>query len=203
MVQDNQRLDNPAPSAHGMSPIWEGRGYRQPAEEGKNGQVEDEMGEEAYQRCFADAARMGRVPNPAFFINSPSAKAYMDKRDRELFTSRRETLDDSGRRRNPNFVPLPKDTFRASRASQSPAQPAAAQTQQPTTPVDRQSTQRSTTAGATTDYFGHNPDQTQRPASRPADMVQRFADPRSFQGQIPPLTLEPHFEPPKPPRMLR
>ena len=72
-----------------MTPIWEARGYRADSAEIKSEQAEDPEGEEAYQRAFAKGAEQKppRVPNPEYYPKSPSAQAYIKKRDQHMFRS--------------------------------------------------------------------------------------------------------------------
>lgn len=71
-------------SSQQIPPAWSERGYVPPEHlEAKDD--EDEKGEAAYMRCFHDSSKIGRVPNASFFVNSPTARAYVEKRDKELF----------------------------------------------------------------------------------------------------------------------
>ena len=63
---------------------WSERGYV-PPEQVESNNDEDEKGEAAYMRCFHESSKIGRVPNAAYFVNSPTARAYVEKRDKELF----------------------------------------------------------------------------------------------------------------------
>lgn len=71
----------PIPSA------WSERGYV-PPEQVEVKDDEDEKGEAAYMRCFHESSKIGRVPNASYFVNSPTARAYVEKRDKELFPVR-------------------------------------------------------------------------------------------------------------------
>jgi hypothetical protein len=63
---------------------WSERGYVPP--EKLNAEDEDdEKGEAAYMKCFHESSKIGRVPNASYFVNSPTARAYVEKRDKELF----------------------------------------------------------------------------------------------------------------------
>lgn len=194
-----RRVDAP-PHANDMATLWASRGYRHPSEDARQGQVEDPKGEEAYQRCFAEAAKLTppRVPNAAFFENSPSALEYLRKRDQELFSQREAASEPDQRQRNPNFVPISKDLHRASRSSHSPAE-SASRPQSQVSPAGRAPGIMS--AGAAITQSG----QGRSALPRPSDTSQRFADPRQHQGQSPslPTTLEPTFGPTGPGRMLR
>ena len=76
--------DQAAMSSHHIPPAWSERGYVPPEQlEAKD--IEDQRGEAAYMRCFHESSKIGRVPNAAFFVNSPTARAYIEKRDKELF----------------------------------------------------------------------------------------------------------------------
>ncbi len=63
---------------------WSERGYVAP-EKLDIKDDEDEKGEAAYMRCFHESSKIGRVPNASYFVNSPTAQAYVEKRDKELF----------------------------------------------------------------------------------------------------------------------
>ena len=188
------------PLASDMATLWASRGYRQPLDDTKQGQVEDSKGEEAYQRCFARAAMLNppRLPNASFFENSPSAMEYLKKCDQERSSRRDAASEPDQRQRNPNFVPISKDLHRAHRASPSPAE-SASRPQSHVSPAGQ--APAIATAGAATDQGG----QGRSAMPRPLDTSQRFADPRYLQGQSPslPTTLEPTFNPPGPSRMLR
>jgi hypothetical protein len=67
-----------------IPPAWSERGYV-PPEQLNLKDHEDEKGEAAYMRCFHESSKIGRVPNASFFVNSPTARAYVQKRDKELF----------------------------------------------------------------------------------------------------------------------
>lgn len=195
------RGDTP-PHAHGMATLWASRGYRHPSEDTRHNQVEnpkgeDPKGEEAYQRCFAEAAKMNppRVPNAAFFENSPSAIEYLRKRDQELFPTSEAVSETDQRQRNPNFVPISRDLHRASRPSLLPPEPTS-HPQSSINPASR--APASMSGGAATNQSG------QARVSIPrTDTSHRFADPRQYQGQVPPMTMEPSIGPTGPGRMLR
>ena len=165
----------------------------------KPGQIEDPKGEEAYQRCFADAGKMNppRVPNAAFFENSPSATEYLRKRDRQLFSQRETSFDPEQRLRNPNFVPPPKDARRATQGSLSPI---GSTSQSVVSSGSQAAAHPSMTATRNIKTEG----QPGTPTMQPADVTQRFADPQNYQGQAPaPAVMEPTFGPTGPGRMLR
>lgn len=63
---------------------WSERGYI-PPEQLNIKDNEDDKGEAAYMRCFHESSKIGRVPNASYFVNSPTARAYVEKRDKELF----------------------------------------------------------------------------------------------------------------------
>lgn len=71
-------------SGHQIPAAWSERGYV-PPEQVESNDDEDEKGEAAYMRCFHESSKIGRVPNAAYFVNSPTARAYVEKRDKELF----------------------------------------------------------------------------------------------------------------------
>jgi hypothetical protein len=71
-------------SGQQIPPAWSERGYV-PPEQLNLKDHEDEKGEAAYMRCFHESSKIGRVPNASFFVNSPTARAYVQKRDKELF----------------------------------------------------------------------------------------------------------------------
>jgi hypothetical protein len=71
-------------SSQGIPPAWSKRGYV-PPEQLTASDENDDKGEAAYMRCFHESSKIGRVPNASFFANSPSARAYLEKRDKELF----------------------------------------------------------------------------------------------------------------------
>jgi hypothetical protein len=193
------RVDTP-PHANDMAALWASRGYRQPSEDTRHTQVEDPKGEEAYQRCFAEAAKLKppRVPNAAFFENSPSAKEYLRKRDQELFSQPEAPSEPDQRQRNPNFVPISRDLHRASRSSNSPAEPASRQQSLVSLAGRAPGTM---TAGPATNQGG----QAGASIPRTLDTSQQLADPQQNQSQAPalPMTLEPSFGPAGPGRMLR
>ena len=198
MSKDKYRGDTPPSAyAYGMS-HWKDRGYRgiDMNEDVRSGQIEDPKGEEAYQRCFAEAAKMKppRVPNAAFFENSPSAMEYSRKRDRQLFSQTGSSFDPEQRQRNPNFVPPPKDARRATRGSLSPTGSTSQSVVGSASQAAAQPPMRAikTEGGPRT------------PTIQPADVSQRFADPQYYQGQAPaPSIMEPTFGPSGPGRMLR
>ena len=200
MSKEKARRGDTPPYADEMATLWANRGYRHPPEDTRHSHVEDPKGEEAYQRCFAEAAKLKppRVPNAAFFENSPSAIEYLRKRDRELFSQNEAGSDSDQRQRNPNFVPISKDLHRASRSSLSPAE-SASHPQPLVRPASRVPVQMTT--GTATSQNG----QARASIPRTTDTSHRFADPQQYQGQAPapPMTLEPSFGPTGPGRMLR
>lgn len=198
MSKEKARRGDTPPHAHGMAPLWASRGYRHPSEDTRHNQVEDPKGEEAYQRCFAEAAKLNppRVPNAAFFENSPSAIEYLRKRDQELFPTSEAASESDQRQRNPNFVPISKDLHRASRPSLSPPE-SASHPQSSTNPASKAPVSMS--GGAATNQGG----QARASIPRTPDTSHRVADPRQYQGQVPPITMEPSFGPTGPGRMLR
>ena len=200
MSKEKARRGDTPPYANDMAKQWANRGYRHPSEDTRHRQVEDPKGEEAYQRSFAEFAKMkpARVPNAAFFENSPSAVEYLRRRDRELFSRNDAASEPEQRQRNPNFVPLSKDLHRAPQTSLSPAE-SASRPQPLAGPASR--APASITAGVVTTQAG----QGRAATPRTPDPNQRLADPRQYEGQTPglPTTLEPFFGPTGPGRMLR
>jgi hypothetical protein len=71
-------------NVHQVPAAWSERGYVPPEKLDVNDN-EDEKGEAAYMRCFHESSKIGRVPNASYFVNSPTARAYIEKRDKELF----------------------------------------------------------------------------------------------------------------------
>jgi hypothetical protein len=71
-------------SGQQIPPAWSERGYV-PPEKLDVKDDEDDKGEAAYMRCFHESSKIGRVPNASYFVNSPTARAYVEKRDKELF----------------------------------------------------------------------------------------------------------------------
>ena len=66
---------------------WSERGYV-PPEQLDRRDDEDEKGEAAYMRAFHESSKMDRVPNAAFYVNSPTARAYIARRDKQLFAAK-------------------------------------------------------------------------------------------------------------------
>lgn len=204
MNKDSLRRGDTPPSPYGMSTKWANRGYRQPSEDRRPMQVEDAKGEEAYQRCFADAARMNppRVPNAAFFENSPSAMEYVQRKDRELFTRREATFDPELRNRNPNFQPHPKDPRRPNQSDVSPTG-SAPQSDAVLSPAPPTTSHLSMMTDTPNSIHG----QPRRLKSEPIESMERLADLQPYHSQSqtssPPHTLEPQFGPTGPGRMLR
>jgi hypothetical protein len=198
MSNDGAHRGDTPPDAHAMATLWASRGYRHPPEDTRHNQVEDPKGEEAYQRCFAEAAKMNppRVPNAAFFENSPSAIEYLRRRDQELFPPSEAVPESDQRQRNPNFVPISRDLHRTSRPNHSLPEPAS-HLQSSINPASRAPVPAN--GGAPTDQNG----QARASIPRTADTSHRFADPRQYQDQAPPMTMEPSFGPTGPGRMLR
>lgn len=71
-------------TSHQIPSAWSERGYVPPEQLNVNDDGDDK-GEAAYMRCFHESSKIGRVPNASYFINSPTARAYLEKRDKELF----------------------------------------------------------------------------------------------------------------------
>ena len=74
-------------SSQQIPPAWSERGYV-PLEQLDVKDDQDEKGEAAYMRCFHESSKIGRVPNASYFVNSPTARAYVEKRDKELFPAK-------------------------------------------------------------------------------------------------------------------
>jgi len=191
----------PAPSPCDMSHHWAVRGYRPPAEQDKGIKIDDETGEEAYQRCFAEASKMDppRVPNPAFFKNSASAKEYIQRKDRELFARREADAERESdtRKRNPNFVPHAKDLHSVARSSPSSADSLERPHLLPDGMVGPAREGMMATAATV-----NRTSQNHTPSPQPTGPSQGFASPSRFEGQLP-MTMEPQFGPTGPGRMLR
>lgn len=88
----------PADSALDASPTdphhpWVARGYRPDfARLARRAHMEDQdpYGEVAYQRAFYEAieSKSRRIPDPVLYHNSPSAKDYIRRRDKAIFTAK-------------------------------------------------------------------------------------------------------------------
>lgn len=76
--------------------FWAERGFNREIANSEPDPNEDPTGEEAYQRAFYDAEKANppRVPNPAQFPNSDSAKAYMARHTAGLAQSMQERRHD-------------------------------------------------------------------------------------------------------------
>lgn len=70
-----------------IPPSWSDRGYV-PPEKLDRRDDEDVRGEAAYMRAFHESSKMGRVPNASFYVNSPTARDYIARKDKELFRAR-------------------------------------------------------------------------------------------------------------------
>lgn len=70
--------------------FWAERGFNPSIADSRPQPNEDPCGEAAYQRAFYDAEKANppRVPNPSQFLNSPSARAYMARRNKDYSTPR-------------------------------------------------------------------------------------------------------------------
>jgi len=88
----------PAADSTGTPPVqdipqsWEARGYRPELANLEQSPTDDPQGEYAYQRAFAEAAKKNppRVPNPASYPNSPSAREFIKRKDEAIFSSRKK-----------------------------------------------------------------------------------------------------------------
>lgn len=166
-----------------LSEAQQARGYRGMSVDIKHADIGDPRGEAAYQKAFADAAKLNppRVPNASFYTNSPSAKDFVAKRDRQLLGQNGPVPASTKTKKNPAFAaPIP-DMHRLARdASQGRAH---SQSHSP----------GSATSHQVNDEYGNG-------VVRGA---QDFGSPRGFPGQGPPLLMEPQFGPTGPAKMLR
>lgn len=82
-----------------VTPFWQERGFRPDLAMLPTDPNEDPKGEIAYQREFYKAAQLKppRVPNPASFPNSPSAREFMQRNNRPSL-QKRPTDDGTSRR---------------------------------------------------------------------------------------------------------
>ncbi|KAL9623017.1 MAG: hypothetical protein Q9160_002736 [Pyrenula sp. 1 TL-2023] len=156
--------------------IWHERGWINQDIKMEDQGSFDDRGEEAYQRCFAEAIKENRVPNPSFFTNSPSAQAYIRNRDKRLFPGSNQ--DPNLQVPNPNFQRNARNS-ELSQAQSSPHSPASPVGQDPSSPE-----------GEPTN--GHRP-----PGQRQAG-DSKWPSQRRSNGP-----LEPQVGPVGPPRMLR
>lgn len=112
--------------------IWQERGWINREVKIEDQDIVDDRGEEAYQRCFAEAIKKNRVPNPSYFVNSPSAQEYIRNRDKRLFPG--SFQDPNARGPNPNF----QASIRSSddpEEQQDPTSPASSRELDPSSPM--------------------------------------------------------------------
>jgi hypothetical protein len=71
---------------------WQARGYDPRIAKSQRSPNDDPKGEVAYQRAFEEVAgkKPPRVPNPVSYPHSPSAQAYIKRRDKTIFSARNE-----------------------------------------------------------------------------------------------------------------
>lgn len=115
--------DQAAMSRPQVPAAWSERGYV-PPEQLEIKDDGDEKGEAAYMRCFHESSKIGRVPNASFFVNSPSARAYVEKRDKELFPVKEVSSTRIPNPDLPSWVSRkegPRNHFSSGSESQSPA----------------------------------------------------------------------------------
>lgn len=158
-------------------------GYRGPSVEPYAMDRHDPAGEAAYQKAFADFAKMNppRVPNAEFYTNSTSAQDYIRRQNQhlQLYPSNKPTSH--GRREtkpNVGYDPAQRDMHRVAREALNGHISTAHQSQPSPT---------------TSHSSGQHANQ------------QLDDDFRSNGGQLPPppLLLEPKFRPAGPDRKLR
>ncbi|KAL6253328.1 hypothetical protein RBB50_001051 [Rhinocladiella similis] len=89
-------------STHGEHE-WTLRGYRPDLANQPQTPDEDPLGEIAYHRAFTriSAETPGRVPNPSFFPNSPTASQFMKWKDQVLFSPKPAVERNATQRPNP------------------------------------------------------------------------------------------------------
>jgi hypothetical protein len=140
-------------------------GYRGPASEPYAIDHKDPTGEAAYQKAFADAAKMkpARVPNADFYTNSPSAQDFIRRRDQKLFPPRSNATRET--KPNVSYEPAQPDIHRVARNALN-GPPAVSHTHP--TPINPH-------GGRHGAHQNH--------------------DPRSSGVQPPPLLMEPKFDP--------
>ncbi|KIW40525.1 uncharacterized protein PV06_07715 [Exophiala oligosperma] len=84
---------------------WALRGYRPDLANSPQSPNEDPLGEIAYHRAFTriSATTPGRVPNPSFFPNSPTASQFVKWKDQVLFSPKPSGDRNSTQRPTPVF----------------------------------------------------------------------------------------------------
>lgn len=90
-------------------------GYRGPSTEPYAIDHKDPTGEAAYQKAFAEAAKMkpARVPNADFYTNSSSAQEFIRRRDQKLFPPRSNATRET--KQNVSYEPAQPDIHRVAR----------------------------------------------------------------------------------------
>lgn len=166
---------------------WHVRGYRPELANSKRSPNEDPKGEIAYQRAFADAAKLNppRVPNPAFYPNSPSAKSYIRRNDESVFSARKKSslpstpVSSSSPQSQPEGRPSPRNENQYS-------------SHRPNMDIKLEPRSYSPTSASNSNGYNFSPMGT-----KPAE------EPRPFLNG-PPMTLEPKMDAPRgPSKMLR
>ena len=149
-------------------------GYRGPSTEPYAMDHKDPTGEAAYQKAFADAAKMKppRVPNADFYTNSPSAQDFIRTRDQKLFPPRSNATRET--KPNVSYEPAQPDIHRVARNALNGLAP----------------NTNHTHPSPTTSHGGRHG-------------AHQNHDPRSNGVQPPPLLMEPKFGPAGPDRKLR
>ena len=112
-----------------VTPFWQERGFRSDIATLPPDPNEDPKGESAYQREFLKAAQLKppRVPNPASFPNSPSAREYIQRSSKGTTASRVERRpgeggNDTSRARSREWEPdMGSDMISKKSSSTSPA----------------------------------------------------------------------------------
>jgi hypothetical protein len=155
-------------------------GYRGPSVESYAMDSHDPAGEAAYQKAFADAAKMNppRVPNPTLYTNSPTAQDFIRRKDQELELIPSRAPNSQGKREtypNVSYDPAQRDMHRVARE--------ALNGHVSTTHHPQPSLTSSHASGRHTNQQPH--------------------DSRSNGVQPPPLLMEPKFGPAGPERKLR
>lgn len=151
-------------------------GYRGPSVEPYAMDNHDPTGEAAYQKAFADAAKMKppRVPNADFYTNSSSAQEFIRRRDQKLFPPRSNATRET--KPNVSYEPPQPDIHRVARNALIGLAPSSHHT--PSSPTN-----------------SHN--------SGGQQGAQQQHHSRSNGVQPPPLLMEPKFGPAGPDRKLR
>ena len=151
-------------------------GYRGASAESYAMDQQDPTGEAAYQKAFADAAKMNppRVPNADFYTNSPSAQEFIRRRDQKLFPPRSNATRET--KPNVSYEPAQPDIHRVARNALNGLAPSSQHTQ---------------------------PSPTSSHGSMGRHDAQQSHESRPNALQPPPLLMEPKFGPAGPDRKLR